>query len=84
MYPAGQQHLFSMLRYEPCMLHASLCTLHAACLNTTLHARAGADLDGLVDPVDEPGEEPGVEGTAQPVPPLTRLTRAHLYQTYTL
>jgi hypothetical protein len=46
--------------------------------------RAGADLDGLVDPVDEPGEEPGVEGPAQPVPPLTRLTRAHLYQTYTL
>ncbi len=46
--------------------------------------RAGADLDGLVDPVDEPSEEPGVEGAAQPVPPLTRLTRAHLSHTYTL
>jgi hypothetical protein len=45
---------------------------------------AFADLDGLVDPGDEPGEEPGVEGPAQPVPSLTRLTRAHLDHTYTL
>jgi hypothetical protein len=61
------------------MLPSVLCRLHAE--YTTLHARAVADLDGLVDPGDEPGEEPGVEGPAQPVPPLTRLTRAHLSQT---
>jgi hypothetical protein len=67
----------SMLNSEPCMLHASLCTRRSM-LGYMQDERASADLDGLVDPVDEPGEEPGVEGAAQPVPPLTRLTRTHL------
>jgi hypothetical protein len=31
MYPEGQHQVFSMLRYESCMLHASLCILQAAC-----------------------------------------------------